>query len=140
MNSYRNRFIVVVALTAWMVSAFALQAQTFVIDRCTIDGGGAMRSTDRGFELSGSIGQPDASLPLTGGSFELAGGFWFPHVPGDCNIDGGVNLYDFADFESCVVGPDQELPGPSCACFDRDADSDVDLRDFAEFQIAIQSP
>ncbi|GIK17249.1 MAG: hypothetical protein BroJett003_22130 [Planctomycetota bacterium] len=40
-----------------------------------------MNSTEgqpNGFELSGTIGQSDAQMPpvMTGGSFELIGGFW----------------------------------------------------------------
>ena len=46
------------------------------LQRCTIDGGGAMGLTGGDFELSGTIGQPDAGEPLTGGDFELTGGFW----------------------------------------------------------------
>ena len=50
----------------------------FDIDWYTIDGGGEMFSTGNSFELSGTIGQPDAGLTLTGGTFELTGGFWKP--------------------------------------------------------------
>lgn len=43
----------------------------------TVDGGGAMQMTGGAFELSGTIGQPDASPQvLTGGGYELTGGFW----------------------------------------------------------------
>ena len=42
----------------------------------TTDGGGGA-SSNGGFELEGTIGQPDAAqLIMTGGSFELQGGFW----------------------------------------------------------------
>ena len=45
----------------------------------TIDGGGEMFSTGGDFELSGTIGQPDAStVVLAGGDFKLTGGFWTP--------------------------------------------------------------
>ncbi|MHC4696916.1 MAG: hypothetical protein ACYTFA_09250 [Planctomycetota bacterium] len=52
----------------------AVLAGDYAIDWYTIDGGGAMRSTGGDFELSGTIGQPDAGV-LTGGEFELSGGF-----------------------------------------------------------------
>ncbi len=140
MKNYRIRLAAYVALSAVMASAMVLHAQTFELDWFTIDGGGAMRSTDRGFELSGSIAQPDAGPMLSGGAFELTGGFWFALVPDDCNSDGGVNLYDFADLESCSTGPQHEPHDPSCLCFDQDGDGDVDLHDFAAFQAAFQSP
>lgn len=45
------------------------------IPRYTIDGGGGS-SSGGSFVLAGTAGQPDAGL-MTGGSFSLAGGFWF---------------------------------------------------------------
>ena len=47
----------------------------FEIPKSTIDGGGG-RSTGGSFELTGTIGQPDAGQSLTGGNFRLSGGFW----------------------------------------------------------------
>jgi hypothetical protein len=41
----------------------------------TIDGGGAMNSNGGSYSLGGSIGQPDAGS-LSGGSYQLNGGFW----------------------------------------------------------------
>jgi hypothetical protein len=41
----------------------------------TIDGGGATFSTGGSYSLGGSIGQPDAGS-LSGGSYQLNGGFW----------------------------------------------------------------
>jgi len=50
----------------------------FEISWYTIDGGGAMSSMGGTFDLAGTIGQPDAQAPpvMTGGTFELTGGFW----------------------------------------------------------------
>lgn len=98
----------------------------------TIDGGGVMFSTGGAFELSGTIGQPDAGT-LAAGDFELTGGFWFALAPGDCNSDGGVTLFDYGDFESCLSGPGAGVP-PGCACFDMNRDGKIDLRDFAVLQ------
>src|SRR5262245_15440590 len=42
----------------------------------TVDGGGRTFSTGGGFQLGGTIGQPDAGTPMSGGNFELRGGFW----------------------------------------------------------------
>lgn len=51
-------------------------AQTYSIDWSTIDGGGGT-STGGVYSVSGTIGQPDASVqPMTGGNFSLTGGFW----------------------------------------------------------------
>jgi len=41
----------------------------------TIDGGGATSSSGGPYSLGGSIGQPDAGS-LSGGSYQLAGGYW----------------------------------------------------------------
>ena len=40
----------------------------------TIDNGGVALSTDDGYQLGGTIGQPDAGV-LSGGDYTLAGGF-----------------------------------------------------------------
>ena len=105
------------------------------LSRSTIDGGGIMFSTGGDFELSGTTGQPDAGV-MSNGSFALTGGFWFQQVPGDCNGDGGVDLFDYATFEACMSGPDGGLSEPACVCFDLDVDGDVDLQDACEFQRA----
>jgi hypothetical protein len=41
----------------------------------TVDGGGQTYSIGGGYELGGTIGQPDAGV-LTGGGYTLGGGFW----------------------------------------------------------------
>jgi len=135
MNGTRRLSLIVVsalalACAAWVVSG----ADNFTISRWTIDGGGIMFSTGANFELSGTIGQPDAStVAVTGGHFELSGGFWFRVEPGDCNSDGGVNLFDYSDLEPCLAGPDGGLTTARCACFDLENDEDVDLVDVARF-------
>jgi hypothetical protein len=57
--------------------SFCLQAfgQSYSIDWFTIDGGGGT-STGGVFSVSGTIGQPDAGGPMTGGNYSLTGGFW----------------------------------------------------------------
>jgi hypothetical protein len=88
----------------------------------TLDGGGAMHTTGGSFELSGTIGQTDASsfsAPMVGGSFELVGGFWHPATttcvcPGDMNFDGQRNGGDIQQFTLCMIS------GGSCSCADVD--------------------
>lgn len=52
-----------------------LLAQSYSIDGFTIDGGGGT-STGGVYSVSGTIGQPDAGAPMTGGQYSLTGGFW----------------------------------------------------------------
>jgi hypothetical protein len=62
-------------LTAALLLPVAGPAQPYAIEWQTIDGGGGA-STGGVYSVSGTIGQPDASGPLTGGNFTLTGGFW----------------------------------------------------------------
>ena len=131
MKLIRQTAIGVMMLAAvWRGTA---SADDFDVSRFTIDGGGAMFSTGADFDVSGTIGQPEAGT-LTGGDFVLIGGFWFSIVPDDCNADGAVNLHDYGDFESCLSGPGDTLSLSDCRCFDLDGDNDIDLRDVARFQ------
>ncbi len=50
-------------------------AQQYTIDWYKISGGGGT-STGGQYSVSGTIGQHDASLAMTGGSYSLTGGFW----------------------------------------------------------------
>jgi hypothetical protein len=125
-----------VAAMALLLSTQAMAADQFAITRWTIDGGGTTLASGGHFELSGTLGQPEASGPMRGFKFTLTGGFWFESPPGDCNTDGGVDLIDYADLEFCLYGPGGGLIDPSCRCFDWDQDLDIDLFDFAEFQVA----
>ncbi len=108
-------------------------AQEFEISRWTIDSGGVIHGQGGSFELSGTTGQPDAGV-LSGGRFELTGGFWFALPPADCNDDGLVNLVDTADFVSCMTGPAGRPPGDRCRCFDVNRSGAVELSDFAALQ------
>jgi len=49
-------------------------AQSYAVDWSSIDGGGGT-STGGVYEVSGTIGQPDAGT-MSGGNFTLEGGFW----------------------------------------------------------------
>jgi hypothetical protein len=56
-------------------SALRTEAQYFAVDWFTIDGGGGA-STGGVYAVSGTIGQPDAGGPMSGGPYSLIGGFW----------------------------------------------------------------
>lgn len=98
----------------------------YSLPRWTIDGGGDMFCTGGSFELSGTIGQPDAGY-LSGGSFQLTGGFWPCFLHGDLDGDSDVDLADLAQLlsnygiTSGAVYEDGDLDG----------DGDVDLADLA---------
>ena len=52
-----------------------VQAQQYSIDWYKISGGGGT-SAGATYQVTGTIGQPDASGAMTGGSYSLTGGFW----------------------------------------------------------------
>lgn len=66
---------VAVALVVAAGGLNAVRAQSYSIDWSTIDGGGGV-STGGTYQVSGTIGQPDAGGPMSGGSYSLTGGFW----------------------------------------------------------------
>ena len=94
----------VIALGAVLLAASAAHAQ-YDLSWWTVDGGGAMFSTGGGFELGGTIGQPDASRSyMASGTFQLVGGFWAatstvsPVCRGDVNCDGKIDFGDINPF------------------------------------------
>jgi hypothetical protein len=61
----------------------------------TIDGGGITFAAGGTFNLGGTVGQSDASNPLTGGAFSLTGGFWFtPCILSNGDVDGNGCIDD----------------------------------------------
>ncbi len=62
----------------FLLSAYSFRAsgQSYSIDWFKISGGGGT-STNGQYAVTGTIGQPDATLqPMTGGNYSLTGGFW----------------------------------------------------------------
>ena len=114
----------------------ALLAQDFDISWYTIDGGGEMFTSGGDFELSGTIGQPDAGA-MTGGEFELVGGFWAigggdnpPCDPCDMNCDGDINAFDIEPFLDLLFGG----ADPCAPCTgDANSDGNVDAFDIEPF-------
>lgn len=129
----RNTYAKAVAASLAVLFGAAYASDSFEMSRYTIDGGGQMRCAGGEFELSGTIGQPDAGL-MAGGTFELSGGFWFALPSGDCNEDGIVGLPDAGAFANCITGPDSPILDDSCRCFDIDRNKTVDTADFAALQ------
>jgi len=130
---YKHCSVVIVCL-----AASAVTGQNFDLSWHSIDSGGVMRSTGGNFELSGTIGQPDAGA-MAGGGFQLNGGFWFELPPGDCDDDGVVNLMDHEFFTFCFAGPNGGMLS-GCECFDVDRNGSVDLLDFATTSHSITTP
>jgi hypothetical protein len=72
MITLKNIFALLLALGPL---APILHAQNYSIDWYKIAGGGGS-STGGSYQVSGTIGQPDAGGAMTGGSYSLTGGFW----------------------------------------------------------------
>lgn len=136
MNKRHITLIISAVFATYVVNAVEPE---FEINRSTIDGGGVMQSMGGDFELSGTIGQPDAGV-MVGDDFELSGGFWFALSPTDCNDDGSVNLFDHETFIACMDGPDGGINTSPCPCFDVDGDGDITLSDYAQLQSGFLSP
>ncbi len=120
-----------------------VRAAELALSWYTIDGGGGY-CAGGDFQLEGTIGQHDAGA-MSGGEFELSGGFWLAAaatppdtcgpLPGDLDRNGHVDLVDYSTFSSCFSGPGISAD-PGCECADMDADGDVDLVDFSSFSAA----
>jgi hypothetical protein len=107
----------------------------YEVSRFSIDGGGIIQSIGGEFELSGTIGQFDSGQ-LTGGDYEVTGGFWINLPPTDCNDDGLVNFADHQQLSDCLLGPGGGLSAKPCPCYDVDGDRNVTLRDYGNLQSA----
>jgi len=127
--------LIVICMATWLVAGAPLLADDFDLSWYTVDGGGAMFSAGGDFEVSGTIGQPDAgpaSGAMTGGTFELAGGFWVAGAagictcPGDLNGDALIDGDDVQAFVDCLLSG-----GPGCACADMDGAGGVTVSDVA---------
>jgi hypothetical protein len=64
-------------LACFLFSVFCLRSwgQTYSVDWYKIAGGGGP-STGGTYQVSGTIGQPEASGSLSGGNYSVMGGFW----------------------------------------------------------------
>jgi len=64
-----------ICLLPVLALALTLHAQQYTIDWYKIAGGGGT-SAGGTYQVSGTLGQPDAGSTMTGGSYSLTGGFW----------------------------------------------------------------
>jgi len=133
LDTTRTYWVLVTALTVATMVVAAGESE-FAITRFTIDGGGVMQSAGGEFQLSSTIGQPDAGV-MEGGGFTVSGGFWFELPPTDCNDDGLVSPLDHETFTACLLGPDGGINASPCPCFDVDHDGHVTLGDYAQLQV-----
>lgn len=63
-------------VTCLVLAGAPAWAQTYEIPWWTVDGGGASGASGGVYILAGTVGQPDAGGPLSGGEYSLDGGFW----------------------------------------------------------------
>jgi hypothetical protein len=70
MKTIKWSVIVCVGMFAWNSAA-----QNYSIDWFKVAGGGGTSSNGT-YQVSGTIGQPDASGAMTGGNYSLVGGYW----------------------------------------------------------------
>lgn len=119
-----------VVIATMLLAVGICQADTFDLTWNTLaDGGGT--STGAGFELNGTIGQADAG-ELSGGVFEMTGGFWAASTtsgafcPGDLNSDSRVDLADLVILLSNYGSTNATLEEG-----DITGDGNVDLGDLA---------
>jgi hypothetical protein len=114
------------------IAGTASLAQGAEITWHTIDGGGGT-SGGGDLRISGTVGQPDAGQ-MSGGSFELSGGFWAAPAAGgapcfgDLDGDNQVGLSDLSALLSNFGLP----AGLTYEDGDLDGDGDVDLADLAD--------
>lgn len=112
-----RKIIVILLLLLGCSIAYA----EYRIDWYTIDGGGGT-SSGGPYQLSGTIGQPDADY-LDGGPYELLGGFW---VGGPLCI---VNLEHFATFAAYWLDGPCNADNDWCGGADLDKFNDVTIDD-----------
>ena len=105
----------------------------YVLDWYTIDGGGGT-SSGGAYTLSGTIGQHDASTPLSGGAYELGPGFWYG-AGVDCVSDfDGNGLVNFADVQAFVLAFNAASPAA-----DVDGNGVLNVADVQTFILAFNA-
>lgn len=77
MSKQSTSLILALLLISLVVASVFAAAPTngYSIERWTLDNGGGVSVADQ-YSLVGTIGQPDASTMMTGGTYGLTGGYW----------------------------------------------------------------
>ena len=118
------------AFLALLAGVLRMSAQTYSVDWFTIDGGGGT-STGGVYSVSGTLGQPDAGAPMTGGTYSLVGGFWIlplaiqsaeapvlriePHSIGQAQLSWSPSTPGFVLQETTNIATGQWINSPSGA-------------------------
>lgn len=130
---FRKQVMVASGFLAILTAASVIAGESYDLTWSTIDAGGGY-SAGGNFEIEGTIGQHDAGPVdggMTGGVFELTGGFWVAtqvcYCPGDMNRDGMKDGADIQKFVNCMIA------GGSCACADVDAMNGITIDDATVF-------
>lgn len=104
LDTRRRHAVILAALAAPVAlggsTASAQVGGPFDLSWHSIDGGGVTFASGGAFTLGGTLGQFDASEPLTGGPFTLTPGFWPGATPMPCNrvdYDIPFGVLDFSD-------------------------------------------
>jgi len=94
--------------------------QSYSVDWYKISGGGGT-STGATYQVTGTIGQPDAGMAMSGGIYSLTGGFWsliavvqtagLPNLIITC--DGNCAVVSWPDTTSCTLQCNDNLANSS---------------------------
>jgi len=123
-----------------------LQAAQYDLSWYTV-ASGCGASNGASYQLEGTMGQPAAGTLLSGGGYELTGGFWAgvistvpppPSCEGDANGDGTVDPLD-AGYVSARFGCEVGTGDAGCDAADGNGDGLVDPLD-AGFVLARFGP
>lgn len=128
-----HRYVLWTALA--LMSAPVLVFGQFDLSWHTIDGGGGA-SSGGPYSISGTVGQADANsaaAPMSGGSFEIVGGFWTVALdictcPGDMDANGLRNGRDIQQFVNCILASTD-----GCSCADVDGSGSLTSGDITVF-------
>lgn len=113
------------SLSWWVIACAAglgvsSLAQSYSVDWFKIAGGGGT-STNGVYAVSGTIGQPDAGMAMSGGSYSVTGGFWsliaVVQTAGMPNLSitqsGNSVVVSWPDIGSCKLQQNNNLAGGS---------------------------
>ena len=116
-----NLSIILIVCAVWCPMALSSE-RGYDLDWHTVDAGGAILSGNA-YQLTATIGQPDAGPPVSTETYTLLGGFW-SHCCADLDGDGRIGVEDLLMLLADWGCPD----GPPCVG-DVDGDGNVNTSD-----------